>query len=129
MSDPNQPIEYIRAAVDDATPIGFTSSCEERAEQIVITLRKGTHSMSFTLPANLQDVDSDGMADALRMPMEKARRELLALDKPKKKRKAKKAKRKVKKSSAPAASRAMTSAAADAEASAASATHNQGDAK
>lgn len=96
MTDPNAPIDYVRAAVDDLLPIGFTATCELRGDAIVVTLCKDKHTATFTLPADLQDVDSDGVTGAMTMPMEKARREILALDqKPKRKaKKRKKAKRK-----------------------------------
>jgi hypothetical protein len=100
MSDPNEPIEYVRAAVDDQLAIGFTATCEVRDGKIIVTLCRGKNTDSFALPEDLQEVDSDGIADAIRMPMEKARRALLALEsaskpkrKAKKRKKAKRAKR------------------------------------
>jgi hypothetical protein len=93
MSDPNEPIDYLRAAVRDMTAIGFTSTCEVQGGQIVITLCKGTNTRTITLPEDFQDADSDAVTEALKMPMEKARLELAKLDTPKPKRKAKKSKR------------------------------------
>jgi hypothetical protein len=76
----DNPIDYVRAAVDDQLAIGFTATCEARDGKIIVTLCYGKNSDSFAIPEDLQDVDSDGVTDALRMPMERARRALLALD-------------------------------------------------
>lgn len=120
MTDPNEPIEYLRAAVSDLTPIGFTSTCEVRDGQIVVTLRFENDTREVTLPGEFEEADSDALTEALKMPMHRAYLELAALHAKKPKRKTKKAKkRKAKKSktSAPAASGETSSAAAAASAS------------
>lgn len=86
--DQNNPIDFVRAAVDDQLAIGFTATCEVRNGEIVVTLRRGQNTHSFALPADFQEADSDALAEALKMPMEKARRALLALEVKKPKRKA-----------------------------------------
>lgn len=106
MSDENfdVPINYVRSVVADLTPIDFVATCEHRAPLIVITLTKGRESQEFTIGEEFLDGDSDAITDALRMPMEQARRAVLqreliaagkkaARAKPGKKRKKAKAKR------------------------------------
>lgn len=80
MSDPNSPLDYVRSAVDGLLPVGFTSTCEVRDAKIVVTLCCGTNSDSFALPEDLRGVGTDSIADALSVPMEKARIALLALE-------------------------------------------------
>lgn len=97
MSDPHSPLDYVVSAVEDAAPIGFKTSCRLEGGKIWIRLSKGDHHHEFTMPEDLQEIDSDGITDALRMPMEQARRAVLKLEelaKPKKRKKSKGKKRK-----------------------------------
>lgn len=125
MSDQPTNLEVLQAVVSDLTPINFTSACEVRGGEIVVTLCLNSETRTVTLPAEFQEADSDALTDALRMPIHKAYLELAAIyaKKPKRKKakkakKAKKRKAKRSKKSAPAASVGATSSAADLEATA-----------
>jgi hypothetical protein len=123
MSDPNEPIEYLRAAVSDLTPVGYTSTCEVRDGRIVVTLCRKNKTRTVTLPEEFQEADSDALTDALKMPMHKAYLELAAAcaKKPARKKAKKRKAKRSKKTSAPPASPEATPAGAPAGAEASAA--------